>query len=137
MTRSAQHIVVVLAHFAPHCRDTSTYRKLQNIAARPRRWRRGYALFESVRRKTLKAIDRRDEFLQHQYALEEICAKTLYNMSIAADEAPFMIPAPFDDDSADFVMPIARQFAAYLDISPPELPDDCADGSATGNDADV
>ncbi len=44
---------------------------------------------------------------------------------------PYIIPAPFDEDSSDYVLPIATQFADFLGLSPP----DCinAGGSAGVN----
>jgi hypothetical protein len=74
-------------------------------------------LFQRIRKKTLRADDRKDQFLQHQYSFEEICAKTLYNMSVRPEDYAWVNPAPFDDDSADYVMPIADGFADYLKIS--------------------
>lgn len=37
-------------------------------------------------------------------------------MSVQPDHSDFVIPASFDDDSADFVIPIAAEFADYLKI---------------------
>ncbi|WP_345325762.1 hypothetical protein [Novipirellula rosea] len=120
MTPTPDQIVAVLDHFAEHCgKRFSTYRKLQRYASTPKSWRKCYSLFQSIRNKTLRAEARGDHRLTHQYLFEEICAKTLYNFSIAPDDEPFVIPAPFDDDSADFVFPIAGQFADYLGVSPP------------------
>ena len=50
-------------------------------------------------------------------ALEEICAKTLYNMSghIKGREFPY----PFDDDAPFWVLPIAVGFARALGIPDP------------------
>ena len=50
-----------------------------------------HALFRSIRTKTLEAERTKDAVLTAQYLFEEICAKTLYNMSISS--------APFDPDS--------------------------------------
>lgn len=125
-------IVAVLDHFAEVCdKRFSTYRKLRRYAVTPQNWRKCYALFQAIRHKTLRAERRGDERLTHQYLLEEIIAKTLYNYSIAPEDMPYIIPAPFDEDSSDYVLPIATQFADFLGLSPP----DCinAGGSAGVN----
>lgn len=54
---------------------------------------------------------------QHQYGFEEICAKTLYNMSghVPGGEWPY----PFDDDSPFWVVPLAVGFARALGVADP------------------
>lgn len=37
-------------------------------------------------------------------------------MSVSPDQYAYANPAPFDDDSADYVLPIAKQFADHLNI---------------------
>ena len=37
-------------------------------------------------------------------------------MSVSPDQYAYVNPAPFDDDSADYVLPIAKQFTDHLDI---------------------
>jgi hypothetical protein len=91
----------------------------------PSKWKTCYSLFQQIRTKTLRADKKSDRLLQHQYSFEEICAKTLYNMSVPPENYAWANPAPFDEDSADYVFPIADGFADYLKISrfdPTELP---------------
>ena len=116
---TADQIAGLLAYFSPYCRDKSTLQKLQFVASRPAKWKTSYAVFERVRNKTLKATDRGDIRLQHQYCFEEICAKTLYNMSVCPEKHALVYPAPFDDDSIDYVMPLANDFADHLGIARP------------------
>jgi len=68
-------------------------------------------LFQGIRQKTLAAEKEGDELRLTQYAFEEICAKTLYNLSGS--------PAPFDADSAFWVIPLATQLGAKLGMKNP------------------
>jgi hypothetical protein len=101
----------MVSFFIPHCRDVSTLNELMAMAADRSQWRKGHDLFDRVRDKTLRADKADDRILQHQYSFEEICAKTLYNLS--------GYPAPFDDDSPFWVIPIAVDFAHSLGVEDP------------------
>jgi hypothetical protein len=107
----ANAIGEMVDYFMPHCDDTRTLIELKAMAADRKLWRRGHDLFDRIRNKTLKADKTGNERLQYQYCFEEICAKTLFNLS--------GYPAPFDDDSPFWVIPIALQFAAYLNLDDP------------------
>jgi hypothetical protein len=120
MHPTADDIAAILSFFAPFCRETSTFSRLQVMVADRTTWRNGHALFQQIRAKTLKADDTQNERFQHQYSLEEICAKTLFNMSYPQPPFNARHPAPFDEDSPDFVGPIAKQFSAYLGVEVPE-----------------
>jgi hypothetical protein len=96
----------MVSRFEPICRDKETLRKLADIAAERERWPEAHALFQEIRQKTLKADKDGDELASAQYAFEEICAKTLYNLSDA--------PAPFDADSAFWVVPLAVELGRRL-----------------------
>jgi len=107
----AHAIGEMVDYFLPYCTDTKTLTELKTMASDRAHWRRGHDLFDRIRNKTLKADRRGDVRLQYQYSFEEICAKTLFNLSGS--------PAPFDDDSPIWVIPIALQFAAYLKLDDP------------------
>ncbi|MBX3432265.1 MAG: hypothetical protein KF847_02845 [Pirellulales bacterium] len=107
----ASSIGEMVSFFIPHCEDVSTLNELNGMAADRTQWRRAHDLFDRIRRKTLRADRTNDRMLQHQYSFEEICAKTLYNLSGC--------PAPFDDDSPFWVIPIAVVFAQQLGIDDP------------------
>jgi hypothetical protein len=81
-------------------------------------WRYAHALFSRIRDKTLRADDAKDRLLQEQYCFEEICAKTLFNMS-GHDPAYGEFPNPFDDDSPFWVLPTAVSFARALGVDDP------------------
>lgn len=100
--------------FMPHCADTSTLSQLKAMAADRKRWRKGHSLFGTIRDKTLHADSANDVTLQHQYGFEEICAKTLFNISDCTGP-----PYPFDDDSPFWVIPLALGFARHLGIDDP------------------
>lgn len=107
----ANAIGEMVDYFLPHCDDTKTLVELKTMASDRTRWRLGHGLFDRIRNKMLKADRKSDLRLQHQYLFEEICAKTLFNLCGS--------PAPFDDDSPFWVIPIALQFAAYLRLDDP------------------
>jgi hypothetical protein len=89
--------------FLPHCKEQSTLLELEQMAADPKRWGGAHDLFCRMRPKRLKAATK--PLLESQYAFEEICAKTLFNLSYPPSDAPF------DADSAFWVVPIAITFA--------------------------
>ena len=114
---TAQAIQEMVRGFLPRCADQSTLRELDDMASDDEKWRYAHALFNRIRDKTLRADRAQDELLKHQYSFEEICAKTLYNMSghIPGREFPY----PFDDDSPFWVIPIAVGFARSLGVDNP------------------
>ncbi|TWU40283.1 hypothetical protein Q31b_36300 [Novipirellula aureliae] len=107
----ASSIGEMVSFFIPHCEDLSTLYELKSMAADSTKWRKAHDLFDRIRNKTLCADKTNDRMLQHQYSFEEICAKTLYNLS--------GYPAPFDDDSPFWVIPIAVAFAQQLGVDDP------------------
>ena len=101
----------MLAVFERACEDRHTLRRLSVMASARANWQGGHALFQEIRHKTLKAEKRKDELAIAQYAFEEACAKTLYNLSYSA--------APFDADSAFWVVPLAVDLGRRLGFSEP------------------
>jgi hypothetical protein len=114
---AAEAIQEMVRFFLPRCADQSTLRELDEMASDDQQWRYAHALFRRIRHKTLRADASKDLLLQHQYSFEEICAKTLYNMSghIPGQEFPY----PFDDDAPFWVIPIAVGFARELGVEDP------------------
>jgi hypothetical protein len=115
MTRRPSDIITamldLLALFEGKCEDKSTLKKLIELATSRERRAEAHALFAEIRHKTLLAEKRGDEFALTQYAFEEICAKTLFNLTHPT--------APFDPDSAFWVLPLAIQLGRRLGISDP------------------
>jgi hypothetical protein len=103
--------------FLPRCVDKSTLCELEDMASDDLKWRYAHALFSRIHDKTMCADSTKNSLLQHQYSFEEICAKTLYNMSGHAPGGQF--PYPFDDDSPFWVIPIAVGFARALGVEDP------------------
>ncbi len=114
---TSKAIQEMVRFFLPHCADQSTLRELDQMSANGEKCRFAHALFSQIRDKNLRAIKAKDELLEHQYCFEEICAKTLYNISghIKGKEFPY----PFDEDSQFWVIPIAVAFARALGLSDP------------------
>jgi hypothetical protein len=101
----------LLALFAVRCEDKHTLRKLIALAEDRSRWTEARSLFSEVRQKTLAAERRKDELALAQYAFEEICAKTLYNLTRGA--------APYDPDSPFWILPLAVELARQLGVTDP------------------
>lgn len=114
---TAEAIREMVRFFLPRCADQSTLRELDEMASDGREWRHAHALFRRIRDKTLRADAAGDRLLQHQYCFEEICAKTLYNMSGHVPGGEF--PYRFDNDSPFWVIPIAVGFARALGVADP------------------
>jgi hypothetical protein len=94
-------MLALLTFFEGRCADKETLRKLIVLANDRSRRKEAHALFSEIRAKTLVAERREDQLALAQYAFEEICAKTLYNISGE--------PAPFDPDSPFWVLPLALE----------------------------
>jgi len=99
--------------FAERCKDRGTLDELAAMAADHGRWSKGHGLFDRIRRKTLVAERSGDKTLGAQYLFEEICAKTLYNLSGSS--------APFDADSPYWIVPNAFALAHRLGIDASEV----------------
>ena len=94
--------------FAPRCADRSTLDELRQMLADDRSWPAAHDLFDRIRHKTLEAERQHDQLLEMQYLFEEICAKTLYNLSYPR--------GPFDADSPYWIVPNAFALARRLGI---------------------
>jgi len=104
----ASHIRALAELFATACGDAETLSELSRMASDYRSWSKAHALFDRIRRKTIKAEKARDKLLLAQYFFEESCAKTMYNLSNSS--------APFDGDSPYWVIPAALVLAQRLSI---------------------
>jgi hypothetical protein len=114
---TARAIQEMVQFFLPRCAEQSTLRELDDMASDESKWKYAHALFCKIRKKTILAEEANNTLLECQYCFEEICAKTLYNISghIKGREFPY----PFDDDSPFWVIPIAVDFARALNVSDP------------------
>ena len=109
----AVHLRALLGLFASHVTDRSTLTELLGMVEDPESWDRAHALFQRIRAKTLQADRSKNRLLGYQYAFEELCAKTLFNM-VDRD-------APFDPDSPYWVIPSAIALARALGIPDAEV----------------
>jgi hypothetical protein len=89
-----------LMFFEERCEDKQTLRRLIVLANDKSQRSSARALFEAIRNKTLAAERRKDQLALAQYAFEEICAKTLYNVTYG--------PAPYDADSPFWVCAVTK-----------------------------
>ena len=83
----ASSIETLVAQFLPLCADGTTLSELQAMVNSPSQWHEAHALFTRIRLKNLAAARSGNQVLEAQYCFEEVCAKTLYNLSES--------PAPF------------------------------------------
>ncbi len=90
--------------------ERSTLDEVLHLSEDRVRWREAHALFNRIRLKTLQANRDDDPVLSAQYGFEEVCAKSLYNLSGQ--------PAPFDAHSPYWVIPNALKAARQLGIEP-------------------
>ena len=111
-TQTAAEIQRLVWLFLPRCNDRETLLALDTMAAEPSQWSEGHELFQRIRSKTLAAERSGDRLSNTQYCFEEVCAKTLYNLS--------GFPAPFDKDSPDWIRPNALALAEVLSIPDPD-----------------
>jgi len=110
----ATAIIEILDFLSPYCDDKSTLEEVRALASNEKYWKNGYAAFCKIRDKTLIADSLGNHLLQRQYALEEVCAKTLFNLS--GCKGP---PFPFDDDTPFWIIPYAISFASAVGIENP------------------
>ena len=89
----------LLGLFSTVCTETSTMEKLLNMMKDRKSWPKAHSLFSAIRAKTLETEKSKDRELEAQYLFEEICAKTLSNLSYPA--------GGFDPDSPYWIVPCA------------------------------
>ncbi|MCJ9702178.1 MULTISPECIES: hypothetical protein [unclassified Bradyrhizobium] len=115
MTRRPTDIITAmlapLMFFEARCDDKQTLRRLIVLANDRSQRMSARGLFEAIRSKTLAAERRKDQLALAQYAFEEICAKTLYNVTNG--------PAPYDADSPFWVLPLALELGRALGVTDP------------------
>jgi hypothetical protein len=99
--------------FAPHCEDRKTIDWLRSAVDDRGKWQKAHGTLDHIRSKYLKAERSRRSPAMAQYLFEEICAKTLYNLSGRS--------APFDADSPYWVVPNAIAFARHLGMKEQEV----------------
>ena len=92
--------------FLPHCEDRGTLSEIDAMALTEDEWHLAHDLFQRIRSKHLVAERAGRRIEVAQYRFEEVCAKTLYNLSGSA--------APFDKESPLLVHPRALEFAVAL-----------------------
>lgn len=108
-----QDIFRLLNLFSSHCTERETLDWLRGAANDRGKWQKAHGVFGHIRNKTLKAERSGNAKLTAQYLFEEICAKTLYNLSGAS--------GAFDSDSPYWVVPNAIAFARCVGIDEIEI----------------
>ena len=98
----------LLELFAGRCDDQNTFDELLVMVRKPARWKLAHGLFQRIRKKSLAAEKASNVVATAQYMFEEVCAKTLYNLSGES--------APFDADSPYWVVPNAIALGRKIGI---------------------
>ncbi len=102
-----------VALFAERCNERTTLDELGAMLDDHASWPKARRLFDRIREKTLVAGRDCNRSAETQYLFEEICAKTLYNLSRES--------APFDPDSPYWVIPNALALARSLKLDEAEV----------------
>lgn len=111
-SRILDDIWCLIELFEPHCEDRSSLTQIKHMVRDSTTWPKAHALFHEIRKKTLAAEEAGSRAKACQYLFEEICAKTLYNMSRSS--------APFDPDSPYWVLPNALYLSRAMGITDAE-----------------
>lgn len=99
--------------FSVYCSERTTLDELRQMFDERGPRQKAKGLFDKIRNKKLKAIGQENHLLIAQYAFEEACAKTLYNLGHNL--------APFDVDSPYRVAPSAFELARHLKLYDEEV----------------
>jgi len=103
----------LLDFFAGYCTERTTLDELRQLLPEHDHWQKAHDLFQRIRRKTLDATKQENRLLEAQYLFEEVCAKTIYNLS--------RHDAPFDPDSPYRIVPNAFALARRLRVDDREI----------------
>jgi hypothetical protein len=116
----ARQMIDLIDLFKPHCQDVSTLEELRAVLSESHRWVEAHDLFSKIRSKTLA---KSRNHIVGQYSFEEICAKTIYNLTDERDRENAGTLPPFDDDSPYWVVPFALRLAKKLGIEAARIQD--------------
>ena len=99
--------------FIARTSDRRTLDELHRMIGERGTWHKAHDLFHRIRLKTNEAHRIGDASLEAQFCFEEVCAKTLYNLTRR--------PAQFDPDSPYWIVPNALMTARLLGIDEREI----------------
>jgi hypothetical protein len=94
--------------FKPLCTDTETLAELHGMLHQEGEWPKAHYLATRIRAKALTAIKSGNAKAEAQYAFEEVCAQTIYNLLQAKQ--------PFGPDTPYWIIPLALKFARAMGI---------------------
>lgn len=110
MANILQDMQTLVRIFSMHCEDSETFVQIGTMIENRGSWPDARSLFDAIRAKNLKASKSGDSRAEAQYCFEEVCAKTLYNLSMKS--------APYDPDTPYWIIPNAFSLAKKLGIPP-------------------
>jgi hypothetical protein len=108
MERMLDQMKRLIEAFSVHIQDRSTLDELHRMIDDPSSCHKAHDLFSCIRKKTLDAVKRKHARASRQYSFEELCAKTIYNLTNT--------DAPFDNDSPYWIIPQALLLARQLGV---------------------
>lgn len=103
-----EEIQLLLDLFEPHVLDKDSNRLVWKFYEEKHRWYKAHELFTIIRDRNLKAIKQKNAQKEAQYHFEEVCVKTLFNLTKPS--------VPFDPDSPYWVIKNALSLAVTLNI---------------------
>lgn len=109
--QTARYIEEMLAFFLQHCEDQSTLSELHQMSRDAETWSQGHALSGRIHEKTQIAERSGNLPAQAQYAFEESCARTFYNLSEAL--------VPFPEETPFWIIPQGFRLARLLGLENP------------------
>jgi hypothetical protein len=108
MTLLIDQMRQLIALFLPRCGDTETMEELQGLLGDEKDWVKAHYLSTRIRTKAINAVKTGDLKAEIQFSFEEVCAKTLHNLSGSKK--------PFDADTPYWIIPLALKLAKVLEI---------------------
>lgn len=103
-----QDIIALLYLFEDKVLDKESNRIVIDMAEDKRKWNDAHGLFSTIRQKNLVAIKNENNVLEWQYSFEEICLKSIFNLTHSS--------MPFDPDSPHWITKNAISLSRQLEI---------------------
>ena len=99
---------LLLDMFEEHVPDHDSNRLIAMFLRDKSRWYKAHGLFTTIRQRNLKAIKTGNKAKECQYNFEEVCAKTIFNLTRPQ--------APFDPDSPYWIIKNALALSERLGL---------------------
>ncbi len=108
MTLLIDQMKQLIALFLPRSRDNETMTELLKLLDDEKDWGKAHYLSARIRTRAINAAKTGDLEAEIQFSFEEVCAKTLHNLSESK--------RPFDADTPYWIIPLALKLAKVLEV---------------------